>query len=427
MIAGPQVRGDCVKLSGGKLATSFLVTIAPLAAAGCTSDAPPPTSPPAQYLYLWTASADQAQPDFLAVLDVTENDTRYGRLVTTLPVPGRGNGPHHTEHEMPADRQLFANGFASGQSFVFDLDDPDKPRISAQFADVEGYSHPHSFLRLPNGNVLATFQMRHDHESGGAVRAGGLVEMTPGAQPVRSRSADGPGADPQLRVYSGGIVPALDRIVTTTTDMENDYPASRNLQVWRLSDLSLLHTFALPDGPAGGEGLLTAEPRLLADGKTLLVSTFSCGLYLLAGIDSDAPSARLVASFPRKDGTYCAIPVISGHFYLVTVPAWNAVVSLDISNPAAPREVSRVALGAEDVPHWIAISPDKRRLVVTGYEGMQHRVFIARFDPASGALAPDQRFREEGASTPGFRMDNKTWPHGGDAKGIPHGAVFSRP
>ena len=52
-------------------------------------------------------------------------DERYGRLVTTLPVPGRGNRPHHTEHEMPADGQLFANGFATGQSFVFDLTDPD--------------------------------------------------------------------------------------------------------------------------------------------------------------------------------------------------------------------------------------------------------------------------------------------------------------
>jgi hypothetical protein len=197
--------------------------------------------------------------------------------------------------------------------------------------------------------------------------------------------------------------------------------------VWRLSDLSLLHTFALPDGPAGNEGLLTAEPRLLADGRTLLVSTFNCGLYLLDDIDGDAPSARLVASFPRKDGTFCAIPVISGDYYLVTVPAWNAVVSLDISNPAAPREVSRVALGTRDVPHWISISPDQRRVVVTGYEGMRHRVFIARFDPATGALALDERFREAGASEPGYRMDNKTWPHGGNAKGIPHGAVFSRP
>jgi hypothetical protein len=378
-----------------------------------------------QYLYLWTAAAGGTQPDFLAVLDVTESDDRYGRLVTTLPVPGRGNGNHHTEHEMPADGQLFANGFESGRTFVFDLREPENPRIAAQFGDVEGYSHPHTFVRLPDGNVLATFQMRHEHDGG--MRTGGLVEMTPAAATVRSRSADFAGADPTMRVYSAAVVPASDRIVTTTTDMHADSPASRNIQVWNLGDLALQHTFPLPDGPVGNEGLLTAEPRLLKDGKTVLVSTFRCGLYLLEGLDGDAPSGRLVASFPQKEGTYCAIPVIAGDFYLVTVPAWNAVVSLDISDPAAPREVSRVTLQADDVPHWIAISPDLRRVVVTGYEGMQHQVFIARFDPASGRLALDERFREEGADEPGFRMDDKTWPHGGDAKGIPHGAVFSLP
>ena len=78
----------------------------------------------AEYLYLWTASADSAQPDFLAVLDVTEQPGRYGQLVTTLPVPGLQNRPHHTEHQMPADRQLFANGFDTGLTFVFDLKDP---------------------------------------------------------------------------------------------------------------------------------------------------------------------------------------------------------------------------------------------------------------------------------------------------------------
>jgi hypothetical protein len=86
-----------------------------------------------------------------------------------------------------------------------------------------------------------------------------------------------------------------------------------------------------------------------------------------------------------------------------------------------------MTLGAQDVPHWIAISPDRRRVVVTGYEGLKHRVLIARFDPATGRLAMDTRFREEGATEPGFRLDDKTWPHGGDARGIPHGALFSRP
>ena len=99
----------------------------------------------------------------------------------------------------------------------------------------------------------------------------------------------------------------------------------------------------------------------------------------------------------------------------------------DISDPAAPREVSRVTLGPDDVPHWISMSKDRRRVVVTGYGGMKHRVVIARFDSATGRLALDERFREPGASAPGFRMDDKTWPHGGNAKGIPHGSVFGRP
>jgi hypothetical protein len=172
--------------------------------------------------------------------------------------------------------------------------------------------------------------------------------------------------------------------------------------------------------------MLTAEPRLLDDGRTVLVSTFSCGLYLMEGLDGEKPGARFVASFPRKPKTYCAIPVIAGRYYLVTVPAWSAVVSLDISDPAAPREVSRLTLGPEDVPHWISMSPDRRRVVVTGYGAMRHRVVIARFDSATGGLSLDERFREPGASEPGYRMDDKTWPHGGTADGIPHGAVFSR-
>ncbi|HET9040235.1 MAG TPA: hypothetical protein VFN40_08700, partial [Gemmatimonadales bacterium] len=317
-----------------------------------------------------------------------------------------------------------ANGFGSGESFVFDLTTPARPRLAGQFGDVEGYSHPHSFLRLPGGHVLATFQMQHGPSG---MTPGGLVEMTPAGRPVRARSADTPGLDPATRVYSAGIVPALDRIVTTTTDMHGLSPASRQLQIWRLSDLTPLHTITLPNGPAGDESMLTAEPRVLADGRTVLVSTFACGLYLMEGLETDAPSARLVASFPRKPGTYCAIPVTSGHYYLVTVPAWSAVVSLDISDPSAPREVGRVTLGPDDVPHWIAMSPDQRRVVITGYGGMKHRVMIARFDSATGRLAVDERFREEGATEPGFRMDDKTWPHGGTAKGIPHGAVFSRP
>ena len=375
------------------------------------------------FMYVWTASQDTTQPDFLAVFDVRPTSDRYGRLVTTVPVPGRHNRPHHTEHEMPADGRLFANGFGSGQSFIFDTSDPSHPRLDGQFGDVAGMMHPHSFLRLPNGHVLATFQMQHDSAG---VAPGGLAELTNRGGLVRHVSANGTGIDRRIRPYSAVIIPKLDRIVTTTTDMDG-VAVIPSVQLWRLSDLKLLKTFDLPQGPRGDEAGLTAEPRLLADGKTVLVSTFDCGLYLLAGLDGPSPAGKLVSSFPRKKDTYCAIPVIAGHYYLVTVPAWSAVVSLDISNPAKPREVSRVVLGEKNVPHWIAIEPNHRRVVITGYAGMLHRLLLANFDEATGRLTLDERFREEGVAEAGIPMDNKTWPHGGSYSGIPHGAVFSLP
>ncbi len=375
------------------------------------------------YLYVWTASSDSTQPDFLAVIDARPTSSSYGRLITTVPVPGRGNRPHHTEYEMPADGRLFANGFRTGQTFIFDTSDPAHPRRAEQFGDVAGMMHPHSFVRLSNGNVLVTFQMQHDSLG---VEPGGLAELTNHGALVRSVSANGAGVDRRARPYSAVVVPKLDRIVTTTTDMDGkgEIPA---VQVWRLSDMKLLSSFDLPEGPRGDEALMTAEPRLMEDGKTVLVSTFSCGLYLLHGIDGPTPSGQLVASAPRKPGTYCAVPVIVGHYYIVTVPVWSAVLVLDISDPQSPEEVSRVTLGAQDVPHWISIEPNHQRVVITGYGDLLHRVLIANFDEKTGQLTLDSRFRDAGATEPGVRMDNKTWPHGGTAAGVPHGAVFSLP
>ncbi len=359
---------------------------------------------PRQLLYAWTDAADSTKPDFLAVIDVTDGSATAGQVIRTVPVPGRSNGPHHSEHEMGPDGRLFVNGFNSGQSWVFDMADPAAPTIAAQFGEMGGYAHPHSFIRLPSGNVLGMFQMQHGADG---MRPGGLVELTRDGAFVRASAPQPATIAAATRVYSGAVVPALDRIVTTTTDMDGDDPASRQVQVWRLSDLALLHTFALTDGPRGGEGMYTAEPRLLEDGKTVLVSTFACGLYLMDGLDGDSPSARLVASFPEKPPASCAIPAVVGNYYLVTVPAYSAVVALDISDPAAPREVSRVAFDSTDVPHWLAVSPDQRRVVVTGYRTMQRRVELLRFDPATGSLTRERTIADVG--------------------GVPHGVVFSRP
>ena len=157
-----------------------------------------------------------------------------------------------------------------------------------------------------------------------------------------------------------------------------------------------------------------------------MVSTFNCGLYLLEGLEGSKVWGRFVASFPLKPKSDCAIPVIAGHYWITTVTSYPAVVSLDISDPAHPREASRLMLEPGAEPHWLALEPNTHRLVLTGYGTLQNRITMLRFDSATGTLSIDSHFREPGAATPGFLMTGKSWPHGGSAPGRAHGAVFGR-
>jgi hypothetical protein len=73
---------------------------------------------------------DSTQPDFLAVLDVTEDSGRYGRLVTTLPCPDYRMARITPSTNSRPTGSCLPNGFGTGQSFVFDLSDPAKPRLA---------------------------------------------------------------------------------------------------------------------------------------------------------------------------------------------------------------------------------------------------------------------------------------------------------
>lgn len=64
--------------------------------------------------------------------------------------------------------------------------------------------------------------------------------------------------------------------------------------------------------------------------------------------------------------------------------------------------------------------------MINSGEYAEHRLFIANFDPQTGALSVDEKFRDRGSDRPGVSMDGKTWPHGFHGNAYPHGAVFSR-
>ena len=403
---------------------ALLTTAVMIAACNASRSNPGTPREPAgsRYLFVWAGDADKQQSDFLAVVDVDRRSPTYAEVITTLPVDAVGTLAHHTEYEMPSDGVLWANGFMAGRTFRLDLRDPTHPRLAGSLGDSGPFSHPHSFARLPGGHVLATFQNRTGQ---GQAVTGGLVEFDSAGHVVRDASASAPDIDSTVRPYSLAIVPAIDRIVTTATDMHLQV-RSRAVQVWRLSDLALLHTFLLPPGPRGDENWLTAEPRVLTDGRTVLVNTFTCGLYRLRGLEGDAPSAEWVYSTPWTEGRNCAVPIVAGRFWLQTSGMEHSVVSLDVSNPGRPREVARLTLDPNQIPHWIALEPFGSRVVITGYQELAPWVLLATLDRATGALELDTTFKSPGAARAGVYFGRDQWPHGATGAAVPHGAVFAR-
>ena len=358
------------------------------------------------YLFVWASDADKQQSDFLAVLDA-----KSGQVLATELTGTTGSSAHHTEHLLHKSRFLFANGFGAGRTWIFDLRTPLKPKVTGSFGDAGSLMHAHSFERLPNGNVLATYQMGDHHNQ----TPGGLAEITPDGRIVRTSSAADTSTKTFIRAYSLAVVPKLDRVVTTTSDMHSKGVAD-TVQVWRLSDLKLLRTVPLPPGPRGKEHQDSAEPRLLADGETVMVNTFNCGLYRIVGLRGDRPGAQFVHDFGSGE---CALPVITGRYWVQTDTGLPGLVSLDVSIPSKPRVIDRLKLADGEEPHWISLAPDGRRIILSsGRKALKSRLMMARVDPRSGRLALDREFAVD--------FDRESWPHGTSGPAVPHGAVFNR-
>jgi hypothetical protein len=238
------------------------------------------TTDPQDYLFVWTGDAAHQGNDFLAVIDADASSASYGRLVTSMATDQQTKRVHHTEYSMPASGMLFANDHDAGRTFIFDVRDPQHPKIAPSFTDVAGYMHPHSYLRLPNGHVLAAFQHAHHPESARKTGlTGGLVEIDDQGKVVRSaNSADPAFADALLTPYSLVVLPELDRVVSTNSSMhDDDLFSGVTYQVWRLSDLKLLKTLYFDVGENRYSQIAPEEPRLGPDGSILVRGSYHRG------------------------------------------------------------------------------------------------------------------------------------------------------
>lgn len=379
------------------------------------------TPAPDDYLFVWAGDAAKQGNDFLAVIDADTASPSYGQLVTTVVTDQQTMRVHHTEYTMPESGMLFANDHNAGRTFIFDVRDALHPKIVTTFTDMAGYMHPHSYLRLPDGNVLATFQ--HEHHTGmeGEMgTTGGLVEIDDRGKVVRSASnADPAFAGALLTPYSLVVLPELDRVVSTNSSMqEQGIFSGVTYQVWRLSDLKLLKTAFLDVGENRYSQISPEEARVAPDGS-ILIQTLGCGIERITGVDTNEPTSKLVYAFP---GDWCGVPTIVGHYLVQSVPAMHGFIVLDVANAAKPVEVSRLALSGTYDSHWTAWGAKTQRLVVTSGSD---RLYLLKLDRATGALSLDDDFRGTDGKT-GFTFADRKWPHGWSGTAMAHGAVFSR-
>jgi hypothetical protein len=379
------------------------------------------------HLFVWSGDQEGKGNDFLVVLDADAASPGYGKVLASVATDQKSLRPHHTEYQMPSSGMLFANDHGANRTFILDLRDPLKPRVAGSFGSLSGFSMPHSFARLPNGNVLAAFQYpdhgsKHGPGMAMSGKSGGLVEIDDKGKAVRWVSnADPAHRDEGLLPYSLAVLPGIDRVLVTNSPMGDDYLLTSNTyQLFRLSDLKLLGTHRLDPGAKLNGHISPEEPRVGPDGA-VYVQTLSCGIQRITGLDGSRPTAKLVHQFP---GSWCGVPTIVDNFLIQSVPSIHGLIVLDIADGDRPVEVSRLTISEKFDAHWTAWDTVSRRLVVTSGQAGD-RMYLLKLDAATGALSIDEAFRDADGQ-PGFSFAKRNWPHGWTGEGKPHGAVFSR-
>jgi hypothetical protein len=409
---------------------------------GCASGQPPgPTSDGSPYLLIFAGDRDEEEEDFFAVIDLRPGSGTSAQAIATVPIGLRGSMPHHMEYELPpAGELIFANAHHHETTLLLDITNPLRPVIERTFQPAQPFRFGHDFARLPNGNLILGY-LRSEGPSpktgddllpGGH---GGIAEYGPHGAYIRSASAAVEGYEEPIRTYA--IVPMLeiDRIVTTSAPMLEDHVADV-IQIWRYSDLTLLHTIQVPAGrttdgaPLPGAARFPFGPRRLGDGSIFL-NSYACGFYRLSEIASESPVLSNVYTLqvpepaePNGIRGACGIPVVIDHYWIMPVGRAHTIVVLDISDPEEPREVSRLDTTADFNPHWLAKDPRSNRLVVGAELGGEQGMFILTFDASTGRLQFDPMIRSPAGGAGYIDLEAQNWPHGPSGPAWGHAALF---
>jgi selenium-binding protein 1 len=343
---------------------------------------------PADTLIVWAGDKAHEAPDFIAVIDFDRDSPSYGKILRTVPLPVTrlgagtvGNEPHHVG--ISHDGQTLALGGllsilrGQDQVFFFDVTTPRRPKFLRSDNPPES-SIADEFAALSTGGFLATFMGGPNGAQPGRVveydANRNFVNAWPTSLPTDGFNPHGIALDEahNLMVTSDFICPLL-----TLHVHDGDKAHLRgSIRVWDLAQRTITRTIVVgdPDNPAGtidvklipGDTQQRAFTAGMADNQLYLVDTqqgtatavFDFGVYALPLV----PSAPVWPQLLRinKAGTRLFIT-------LNYAGQAGKVVMLDITDPVHPVELDVADLGLNSGPHYLRLTPDEQRLVVSDY------------------------------------------------------------
>lgn len=383
------------------------------------------TLKPEKYLYVWTGDQARKSADFLVVVNFDEPSANYGKVISTLPLPSpgsSGNEPHHVG--LSSDGRVLACGgllsVLKGQKeiFFFDVSNPIAPKYISS-ADPPLSAITDDFYSLPDGGFLVTMM-------GGAQghAPGRVVEFTKDLRLVAEYPTEPP--DDGFNPHGISVRPEMNLMVTsdficpasTLHAVPGDLGLRGSVRVWDYKTRQVLRTIKIPH--AGG----TIDVKLIP--KDLKERAYTAGmtddhLYLLDTLKGTAEAVFDFSSIVKGGWPQLMRMTRDGKRLFISMNMAGKIVMFDTSNPERPRVLKVLNLGEKAGPHYIALTNDEKRLVITDYflneddfgkvqaEG-DHKVHVAKV--SSTDLALDTR----------FQLDfNTAFPTGPSR---PHGVAF---
>jgi selenium-binding protein 1 len=257
------------------------------------------------------------------------------------------------------------------QVFFFDVSRPRYPTFIRSDNPPQA-SITDEFAALDNGGFLVTFM-----GGGDGAHPGRVVEYDAAMAPVQTWPATPPqdGFNPHgisideahnLMVTSDFICP----LRTLHVHGGNAADIRGSVRVWDFAQRSIVRTIVVGD-PAHPAG--TMEVQLIPHDQRLRAITAGMVDDKLYLVDTQGGTAKAVFDFDVfSTPTAPAMPQLlkmnrEGTRLFVTLNGAGKVVMLNIARPDHPEVMSVVDLGPDSGPHFLRLTADERRLVVTDY------------------------------------------------------------